>query len=486
MRDEARNTASHQSIAAWSPGGIKLRQKPVAFVSAGWIEPLKDSKLLDPSDEANVEEPADGDNAPMMEEATVRTIELTDVVATVGQEKENPSATEDSIPQEQSIDDPSQALDLRDLDAEDLFFYDLVGNKAMDSPPASPPKIPDPKSSVGGSDSSEEVILFKGRAEKARGTVRKREGSQHNTRMHPSVTSKSKAPATATIVPAAKTVAPPNSVSRQHEKKRGLPIPAESAEDGEEDEDAEDAILADYIANMLANSEDDFVTHQLQSYSGHRDLGGEDDAFNFGSADEERLPYHSGSLNYEGTDSEDLDASDVEEDEPEGEEEQDMAADMDEELARLFAKQEELGIGGDELILASAGSYAKAGGRRARRNLPAAAGSKKFLNGFANATSVADAFDDLDIGQPARRRKTKQPPNFNVSDSEIDAALKMAWRRDRERKKKRKMDREALRAQGLLGKNVNPDDMRIRYPSAMTLDDFKTEIASFLIGTEER
>ena len=47
------------------------------------------------------------------------------------------------------------------------------------------------------------------------------------------------------------------------------------------------------------------------------------------------------------------------------------------------------------------------------------------------------------------------------------------------------MECELLRSQGLLGRNVNPDDLRVKYQSHMTLDDMRTELVAFLVDSAE-
>jgi hypothetical protein len=67
----------------------------------------------------------------------------------------------------------------------------------------------------------------------------------------------------------------------------------------------------------------------------------------------------------------------------------------------------------------------------------------------------------------------------------MEAALHIAWQKDREKKKQRRMAREQLRAEGLLGKNVDKNDPRVKYQSGMSLDDIQTELRTFLLGTAE-
>jgi hypothetical protein len=249
--------------------------------------------------------------------------------------------------------------------------------------------------------------------------------------------------------------------------------------------------LADYIANMAADSDDGLIGSQFQVSSGYRDLGGDHQAVNFGF-EEQTSPRSDESSDEESEESAATGTSDAERDaSSDGEEDNGMDVDMDDEaLARRLAQQG-LSFGDDDLG-GFPSSFTRTETRKARGKRPVNGGSTQAVTGRASAAQVADAFDNLDLadwGQlniPSRKRRSKQPPNFNVSDSEIEAALRTAWQRDRERKKSRKLEREALRAEGLLGKNANPDDLRVKYPSGMKLDDIKAELTSFLLSSAPR
>jgi hypothetical protein len=488
MKDEARNTASHQSSLAWISGDAKLRQRPVTFVSAGVIEPLKEEKPLDDAADSNLAEEPAGDvldaigdstevkEAENPEPVTVDVLELETTVETLEQE-----ASITNLPfEEQGAADSDLPSDVQGIETKDIFFYDLGEGEPTVDIPLPPPKIPSPRSSFGGSDSSEEVILFRGRSVNTRGAAHGNKPSSRTMAAVPPETSvpqkKPKAAATVSNKAAEQSTTPSTQPSRKQSKSRRSRSQAPEAPE----DDEEDAILADYIANMAANSDDDFLAGYLQSFSGQRDLGGDHQAVNFESGDE-KSPMGDDLLgDQESMASSTSDAEGDDEDE-------DMDADMDDEtLARLLAKQEELGMGGDDLLLFSS-SFAKTEVTKTQ-----ATRSSRALRGPASATQVADALDNLDIADwsqltgQSRKRRSKQPPNFNVSDSEIEAALRTAWQRDRERKKSRKLEREALRAEGLLGKHANPDDLRVRYPSGMKLDDIKAELTSFLLGSAER
>lgn len=107
---------------------------------------------------------------------------------------------------------------------------------------------------------------------------------------------------------------------------------------------------------------------------------------------------------------------------------------------------------------------------------------------FPNAARMAEAFDELDLMdlQNSRLRSRKDPVSFNLSDSELEEALNVSMKRDRLKKAARKKAREGLRSQGLLGKNVNPSDLRTKYRGGMSLDDLANEVEAFMLGTSEQ
>ncbi|KAK0669776.1 hypothetical protein QBC41DRAFT_319251 [Cercophora samala] len=491
LKDEVRNTQSHHLDSAWTSGAVKLRQKPVAFVSAGYSEPLK---LLEDSEQ---DKPLSGkteeDAAEANMDVSVKTImEVTDLV-----EPNLPVKGKTAVSTSTSRDVPGG--EATQTQAQDLFFFDVSGDKAVRDKHRAvhpPPLVPSRKPSLAESDSSEEVILFRGRANNAK-TVPPRNFVVRNG-VATSFTTAMTTTGDKIISAAVKETSPGNDpelipAAREKRTKRQRSRSQAAKIAKTDDNDEEDAILADYIANMSANPEDDFIAQQLRSFNGRRDLGGDNFAFNLGSGDENDMPVVEDlSGDEEQAESSSSGLSDADEDEAadndEQDEDDDMDADMDdEELARLLAKQEELGLGSDELVLIPESFGVSKRGKKKRGQERATSSS---LGTFANASSVADAFDDLDLADwtvpVPRKRRSKQPPNFNVSDSEIEAKLKLDWSRDRERKKERKLARESLRAQGLLDKNASPDDLRVKYPTGLTLEDFKTELVAFLISTDER
>lgn len=121
-------------------------------------------------------------------------------------------------------------------------------------------------------------------------------------------------------------------------------------------------------------------------------------------------------------------------------------------------------------------------------------GPKKFIQrrgDFPSASSLADALEDLAfdsdfaIAPSKGKGKKKYPPVFGVYDPDLEAALSMAWQNDRIAKKEKKVHREKLRVQGRLG-NCNPDDPRVKYPFGIRITEIKEELRLFLINSDER
>ncbi|KAJ8063795.1 hypothetical protein OCU04_007656 [Sclerotinia nivalis] len=170
----------------------------------------------------------------------------------------------------------------------------------------------------------------------------------------------------------------------------------------------------------------------------------------------------------------------------------------DEQIARLIAKQEELGMGGDEILLFDDEVHDEdeeieaptidlndfiLSGRRGRKERQRRQGE------FPPAAPLADAYDGFDVmdfDRPSLKKKPKGRKGKlildDISDSELEASMQSAWDNDRAKKKERKQEREILRAQGLLtGKHGKPD-MKAKYKEGMSIDDIKEEIKEFLKG----
>ncbi|KAM3083387.1 squalene synthetase-like protein [Clarireedia jacksonii] len=170
----------------------------------------------------------------------------------------------------------------------------------------------------------------------------------------------------------------------------------------------------------------------------------------------------------------------------------------DEQIARILAKQEELGMGGDEILLfdddvddeddeidarpIDLNSFILSG----KRGLE---GKQRRQGEYPRAAALADAYDGFDVmdfERPALKKKPKGRKGKlildDVSDSELEASMQAAWENDRIKKKERKQEREVLRAQGLLtGKHGKPD-LKAKYKEGMGLNAMKEELKQFLMS----
>lgn len=178
----------------------------------------------------------------------------------------------------------------------------------------------------------------------------------------------------------------------------------------------------------------------------------------------------------------------------------------DEQVAKLLSKQEELGLGSDDVVLFDGNDF----GPDSQKELqldgpweraaihPAAFRSKKMKRSrsdFPSATAFADIVDqdpdiDFDIMDQQRLNLRKRPKGrrgkpMELSDSELELSIHTAWEKDRIKKKLRKQEREDLRAQGLLGKKNQPD-LKAKYAGGISMIDVKKEIKDFLLSSMER
>lgn len=439
MRDEARNTAQ----STWSLD--KLREKPVTFVSAGLIEP---SKWAESDEDAENVEDAPG--SPRSEKPSE---DAAAASATAEPSADEPSASAPvqdepsvSAPVQRPDDDASETVPLGERVTGDTinqptFFFDLSRDTSLANPSLAPAIIPNIASSAEESDSSEEVILFKGRSNMSRNKTAKQPEVTHD-QINLEITTVE------------------TSISLEPETNNPL-IMSKAEED--------DAIVADYIANMTEDSDRDQPYDLLLN---SRDLGGDSHVLD----GQYGLDQTMAEAESDGSD-------DDPDDNGSGEE---MAID-DETLARLLSRQEELGMGGDELLLTDKGVTAGSSRQAGKSSkLP-----KNTRDRIPSASAVADAFDDLDLmdwNRPSLQnfgKGRRGKPIFGVVDPDMESAMQAAWENDREKKKQRRSERENLRAQGLLGKNANPDDLRIKYRTGMTLEDIKVELRTFLISSDQ-
>ncbi|KAJ2973706.1 hypothetical protein NUW58_g8870 [Xylaria curta] len=454
LADEARNTASNRR--GFRGRDARLRYQPVTFVSTGFMDPLKDFELpeqTNPSAQAKAAVPGlDADSNPVT--TTLNAAEL---------------RTRSPGVNSTAQDEPALAQN-KDLDAR--------------------PEV--------ASDSSEEVILFKGRnhsrrqqkspsptlvgdGNDSRKAVVSREINLELRLAEDSTNIATNFDTTSRGEELDFISLSTNSGKHQLSRK---PLPNRDLD--EDDEEA--AIIADYIANVRAGFDDnDEGEEQEEEDIGHPGLGSH--PFNIlrdlGGTDSDAIPSQPSSGDESG------DELDDEEDE----EEQHRLELEDEDLALFIAKQEELGLGDDDVILFDGpdpdDGWIAATSMPRRKKGGASKKSRMFQGGsqFPSATRMAEAFDEMDlmdISNSRLRKSKKGIISFDLSDSELEDALNIAIKKDRLKKADKKKAREELRSQGLLGRNVDPNDLRVKYQGGMSLDDLADELEAFMLSTREQ
>jgi hypothetical protein len=191
-----------------------------------------------------------------------------------------------------------------------------------------------------------------------------------------------------------------------------------------------------------------------------------------------------------------------------------IAAMDDETLARLYAKQAELGISDDDLVIddgkfveedfdefgdvdqAKAGLDILANSSFGRSTAKRSSKKRGGMN-FPSASALADTldqygdagFDIMDFDRPSLRpkrggRKGKLPPELEaLSDDELKDEMIGHWSNDREKKRLKKAEREELRREGLLGAGVakkGKADLSQKYLQGMTVVQIHEELRIFL------
>ncbi|KAH0543984.1 hypothetical protein FGG08_001751 [Glutinoglossum americanum] len=194
------------------------------------------------------------------------------------------------------------------------------------------------------------------------------------------------------------------------------------------------------------------------------------------------------------------DSDDMDEDWGDGEDLQKrrITAMTDGKLARLFARQSGLGMASNRLV-----GFDDTGGTTSDEDL---VGDESFIEasiskdkkasrrrgGSSSAARIADAYDGFDIMDFERpslrsRKGRKAALPFNLSDSELEASISLAWGKDRKKKSEKKKERAELRAQGIFGKynDTNPD-LRAKYDQGMTTMELEYEIRQFLLSDRQQ
>ncbi|KAH7095206.1 hypothetical protein FB567DRAFT_511980 [Paraphoma chrysanthemicola] len=173
----------------------------------------------------------------------------------------------------------------------------------------------------------------------------------------------------------------------------------------------------------------------------------------------------------------------------------------DETFARVLQKQEELGLGSDELFLYSGDEFFKktsttkasssALGKSRHKGQQQVRGNRNAT--FPSASALADAlamdpyggFDIMDTERPSLKtkkkgRRGKMPPELD--DSDLNEQLQNAWEADRAKKRLKKAEREELRQQGLLGRKNKSPNLKVKYKGGLSMEDVVEEIRAFILS----
>ena len=169
----------------------------------------------------------------------------------------------------------------------------------------------------------------------------------------------------------------------------------------------------------------------------------------------------------------------------------------DEQIARILAKQEELGLGSEEVLLfdgidgtnfeenyleirASASTRrkrkAKSGKPKHKTNSHAGVLTNSNLYKDIQGTDPYNGFDIMDFERPSlqRKRKGRQTAlDFDFSDSDLAMEMAATWNNDRTKKKLRKVERQ-------LQKERSQGTNRSGSPARMEITDMKRQILMFL------
>jgi hypothetical protein len=196
-----------------------------------------------------------------------------------------------------------------------------------------------------------------------------------------------------------------------------------------------------------------------------------------------------------------LSDDDAEDDESESCDEEELD---DETIARVLQKQEELGLGSDEMLLYGGDEYFSAltntkASFSGHSGLVNKRGSRERGNrntNFPSASALADAlsmdpygaFDIMDTERPSLKLKKKgrrgqMPPELD--DPDLNEQLQNAWEADRAKKRLKKAEREELRQQGLLGRKGKGANLKVKYSGGIDMEDIVEEIREFMLGDRQ-
>jgi hypothetical protein len=448
MQDEARHTT--HSRTPWSLDD-KLFRKPVPFVSAGWVDPLEGQgppQLEEPPGQAVDVGIATLDKAEDILGA-LSTPQLGDDHASIKDLSEPPKTGEDTGDALASVPDADPYPE-----EEPPSFFDMTGGNARLSKGGTSISFQPEPASPTDSTSSEEVILFRGR-------------NQQRTKIRPTF---NLAEIRTEVEVVERTIiqiahqASSSRASSAHPTRSPAPKQYPKAKPTPKDEEEEE-ILADYIANMRAHADDRGDGEGSSTSASRIRLDVADSSRTFGA--EPGGGEDDGPRATESAHGSESDESGSDESEGGGEQAP---------IKRKVAKQ---------------GNASPPTGEEDDLELIDMVRAKGSL--FVEETFDPEeqrVYDIQDWERPSLRRRKKGAKGklslINVSDDEMAALMEETFDNDRLKKAQRKKEREELRAKGLLAKSAEPDDLRVKYPTGITLEQVIDEMRIFLAGDDQQ
>ncbi|WQF85129.1 Putative G-patch domain, R3H domain, R3H domain superfamily protein [Colletotrichum destructivum] len=477
LQDEARSTAHRSS--PWSSDS-RLRHRPITFVNTGSSEPLKQLEDILQKEDAAVQSGGTSDVAPILSESHDTFLDKLDKLASASDEICIPDETLVDVAGDLAIlpgQDWCLNANFKSINEEDNtnsveaevptplpFFLDTTGDKRLleKVPTQTAERSPSPVPS----DSSEEIILFRGRNKAPRDKRRQKQRKQkQKLKQRPFNLGGIR-----TEIQAVE-----NTVrSKENDNVRGseedkLNSTRQLHQGVRASRNQEDDLIADYIANMREHGDVDGLI-PAQAYS-RRDIGG---SLSESESIEESFQ------TITGLDQANMVSSDVSEPDNTVAEVDTTTQPSDAEITQKTRKHTDM-----------CSSTQVDDGLLSPQSEPSDQdiGDGLFASAADRFANEVDDFDFMDWNRPALKRKKGKGakgkvPVFDISDSELEGKMQAAWKNDRLKKAERKKERQALRAQGLLGKHANPEDLRTKYPHGMGLDQIADELRTFLLGTQ--
>ncbi|KAG6021866.1 hypothetical protein E4U19_005397 [Claviceps sp. Clav32 group G5] len=346
----------------------------------------------------------------------------------------------------------------QNMPTDKLFVIDTTGKKttkrSRQKSTKLPRKTPSPESSSG-----DDIILFRGR-------------KSHSETLYMEKDTQRRSLPTIVSTQSQRPIDDARSISQtfRHPMTRKNNTIPQRGEPNRVSTELED-ILLDYIANIRENGELE-QTYNFQNSNNCHDLDGSDDDFGIGSD-------RSGEQRYGGSYLSD----------DEGHQHPNKIASTSD-RQHVYHLKSKSSDDQDALATSVANQMLESNSFSDMNSFHDSSTSVTQKKSYALTPQEVD-FDILDRNRPSvqrvRRGKGVRAKDVGCSsfDSDLEQQLQIAWKNDRRRKKERKQQRDELRMLGLLRKKNAVDDLKLKYPSGMSVLQVAQELRSFLQKGDE-